>query len=176
MKYGYFDDLNKEYVIETPRTPLPWINYLGTNGFFSLISNTSGGYCFYKDAKHRRILRYRYNNIPADNGGRYFYINDNGDCWTPSYMPMKKELDFYECRHGMGYTKITGERNGVRVEQTAFVPVDDNCEIHRIKLRAGILSHLIRLTCHLTREKAANTYLFLDILRMKRTRNLKALM
>ena len=101
MKYGYFDDLNKEYVIETPRTPLPWINYLGTNGFFSLISNTSGGYCFYKDAKHRRILRYRYNNIPADNGGRYFYINDNGDCWTPSYMPMKKELDFYECRHGM---------------------------------------------------------------------------
>ena len=134
MKYGYFDDLNKEYVIETPRTPLPWINYLGTNGFFSLISNTSGGYCFYKDAKHRRILRYRYNNIPADNGGRYFYINDNGDCWTPSYMPMKKELDFYECRHGMGYTKITGERNGVRVEQTAFVPVDDNCEIHRIKV------------------------------------------
>ena len=94
MKYGYFDDLNKEYVIETPRTPLPWINYLGTNGFFSLISNTSGGYCFYKDAKHRRILRYRYNNIPADNGGRYFYINDNGDCWTPSYMPMKKELIF----------------------------------------------------------------------------------
>ena len=93
MKYGYFDDLNKEYVIETPRTPLPWINYLGTNGFFSLISNTSGGYCFYKDAKHRRILRYRYNNIPADNGGRYFYINDNGDCWTHSYMPMKKELD-----------------------------------------------------------------------------------
>ena len=95
MKYGHFDDLNKEYVIDTPRTPLPWINYLGTNGFFSLISNTSGGYCFYKDAKNRRILRYRYNNIPADNGGRYFYINDNGDCWTHSYMPMKKELDFY---------------------------------------------------------------------------------
>lgn len=134
MKYGHFDDLNKEYVIDTPRTPLPWINYLGTNGFFSLISNTSGGYCFYKDAKNRRILRYRYNNIPADNGGRYFYINDNGDCWTHSYMPMKKELDFYECRHGMGYTKITGERNGIRIEQTAFVPVDDNCEIHRIKV------------------------------------------
>lgn len=134
MKYGYFDDTNKEYVINTPRTPLPWINYLGTNGFFSLISNTSGGYCFYRDAKHRRILRYRYNNVPADNGGRYFYINDNGDCWTHSYMPMKKELDFYECRHGMGYTKIRGERNGLEVLQTAFVPVDDNCEIHRVKL------------------------------------------
>lgn len=132
MKYGYFDDENKEYVINTPRTPLPWINYLGTNGFFSLISNTSGGYCFYKDAKHRRILRYRYNNVPADNGGRYFYINDNGDCWTHSYMPIKKELSAYECRHGMGYTKIRGERNGIEVQQTSFVPVDDNCEIHRI--------------------------------------------
>lgn len=134
MKYGFFDDVNKEYVIGTPRTPLPWINYLGTNGFFSLISNTAGGYCFYKDAKHRRILRYRYNNVPADNGGRYFYINDDGDCWTPSYMPMKKELDFYECRHGMGYTSITGERNGIKVKETFFVPVNDNCEIHRVKL------------------------------------------
>ena len=134
MKYGHFDDKNREYVINTPRTPLPWINYLGTNGFFSLISNTAGGYCFYKDAKHRRILRYRYNNVPADNGGRYFYINDNGDCWTPSYMPMKKELDHYECRHGMGYTVISGERNGIKVDETFFVPVNDNCEIHRIKL------------------------------------------
>ncbi len=134
MKYGYFDDANREYVINTPRTPLPWINYLGTNGFFSLISNTAGGYCFYKDAKHRRILRYRYNNVPADNGGRYFYINDGGDCWTPSYMPMKKKLDSYECRHGMGYTVITGERNGIKAKETFFVPVNDNCEIHRVKL------------------------------------------
>lgn len=134
MKYGYFDDVNREYVINTPKTPLPWINYLGTNGFFSLISNTSGGYCFYRDAKHRRILRYRYNNVPADNGGRYFYINDGGDCWTHSFMPMKKELDSYECRHGMGYTVIKGSRNGLGAEQTSFVPVDDNCEIHRIKI------------------------------------------
>ncbi len=135
MKYGFFDDINKEYVINTPRTPLPWINYLGTNEFFSLISNTSGGYCFYRDAKHRRILRYRYNNVPADNGGRYFYINDNGDCWTHSYMPMKKELSGYECRHGMGYTKIRGERGGIEVSQTSFVPVNDNCEIHRIAIK-----------------------------------------
>ncbi len=134
MKYGFFDDINREYVINTPKTPLPWINYLGTNEFFSLISNTAGGYCFYKDAKLRRILRYRYNNVPADNGGRYFYINDNGDCWTPSYLPMKKELDFYECRHGIGYTCICGERNGIRAEETFFVPKNDNCEIHRIKI------------------------------------------
>ena len=134
MKYGYFDDVSREYVINTPKTPLPWINYLGTNGFFSLISNTSGGYCFYRDAKHRRILRYRYNNVPADNGGRYFYINDGGDCWTHSFMPMKKELDSYECRHGMGYTVIKGSRNGLGAEQTSFVPVEDNCEIHRIKI------------------------------------------
>ena len=134
MKYGYFDDVNREYVINTPKTPLPWINYLGTNGFFSLISNTAGGYCFYKDAKLRRILRYRYNNVPADNGGRYFYINDGGDCWTPSYLPMKKELDFYECRHGIGYTSITGERNGIKVNEKFFVPVNEACEIHKIKL------------------------------------------
>ena len=135
MKYGYFDDANREYVINTPKTPLPWINYLGTNGFFSLISNTAGGYCFYKDAKLRRILRYRYNNVPMDNGGRYFYINDGGDCWSPSFMPIKKDLQFYECRHGIGYTSITGERNGISVNEKFFVPVNDACEIHRIKVK-----------------------------------------
>ncbi len=135
MKYGYFDDAKREYVITTPKTPLPWINYLGTNGFFSLVSNTGGGYCFYKDAKLRRILRYRLNNVPADNGGRYFYINDGGDVWTPSFMPVKKELDFYECRHGIGYTSITGERNGISVNETFFVPVNDACEIHRVKIK-----------------------------------------
>lgn len=135
MKFGYFDDCAKEYVIETPKTPLPWINYLGTNDFFSLISNTSGGYCFYKDARHRRILRYRYNNVPVDNGGRYFYIKDGEDCWTHSYMPMKKELEKYECRHGMGYTTIMGERGGVKLTQTAFVPVGDNCEIHKVTIK-----------------------------------------
>lgn len=76
MKFGYFDDINKEYVIDTPKTPMPWINYLGTNSMFGIISNTAGGYSFYKDAKMRRISRYRYNNIPTDLGGRYFYIKD----------------------------------------------------------------------------------------------------
>ena len=83
MKFGYFDDANKEYVITSPGTPYPWINYLGTQDFFSLISNTAGGYSFYRDARLARITRYRYNNVPADAGGRYFYINDNGTVWNP---------------------------------------------------------------------------------------------
>ena len=100
-KFGHFDDVNKEYVITTPQTPYPWINYLGTQDFFSLISNTAGGYHFYKDARLRRITRYRYNNVPVDMGGRYFYINDNGTIWSPSWSPAKTDLDAYECRHGM---------------------------------------------------------------------------
>ena len=113
MKFGYFDDTNKEYVITSPRTPYPWINYLGTQGFFSLISNTAGGYSFYKDARLRRITRYRYNNVPVDMGGRYFYINDGGHVWNPGWSPVKTELDAYECRHGMGYTIIKGESKGI---------------------------------------------------------------
>ena len=101
MKFGYFDDEAREYVITTPRTPLPWINYLGPQDFFSLISNTGGGYSFYKDAKLLRITRYRYNDIPNDSNGKYYYINDNGTVWNPGFMPSRTELDSYECRHGM---------------------------------------------------------------------------
>lgn len=134
MKFGHFDDVNREYVITTPKTPYPWINYLGTQDFFSLISNTAGGYCFYKDARLRRITRFRYNEIPVDSNGRYFYINDGGLIWSPGFRPAKTPLDFYECRHGMGYTVITGEKNGLRAEATYFVPVDSPCEVHRLKL------------------------------------------
>lgn len=135
MKFGFFDDVNKEYVITNPKTPYPWINYLGTQEFFSLISNTAGGYSFYKDARLRRITRYRYNNIPVDAGGRYFYINDNGDYWTPGWAPVKKELDNYSCRHGMGYTIIKGERNGVCAEITFFVPQNFNGEVQKVVLK-----------------------------------------
>lgn len=135
MKFGYFDDSAKEYVITSPRTPYPWINYLGTQGFFSLISNTAGGYSFYKDARLRRITRYRYNNVPVDNGGRYFYINDGGYVWNPGWSPVKTELDSYTCRHGMGYTIISGTSNGVNATATFFVPQDFNGEVQKVTLK-----------------------------------------
>ena len=134
MQFGHFDDAKREYVIDTPRTPYPWINYLGTQGFFSLISNTAGGYCFYKDARLRRITRYRYNNVPIDMGGRYFYINDNGTIWNPGWSPVKTELDAYECRHGMGYTVITGKKNDLKAEVTFFVPQDYDGEVQQVVL------------------------------------------
>lgn len=134
MKFGYFDDANKEYVITSPRTPYPWINYLGTQDFFSLISNTAGGYSFYKDARLRRITRYRYNNVPIDMGGRYFYINDAGTIWNPGWSPVKTELDSYECRHGMGYTIITGKKNDLKAEVTFFVPQNYTGEVQQVVL------------------------------------------
>ena len=134
MKFGYFDDEAREYVITTPRTPLPWINYLGSQDFFSLISNTGGGYSFYKDAKLLRITRYRYNDIPNDSNGKYYYINDNGTVWNPGFMPSRTELDSYECRHGMGYTRFKSSKNGLGAELLAFVPVDAACEINLLTL------------------------------------------
>ena len=134
MKFGYFDDSNKEYVITTPKTPLPWINYLGCNEFFSLISNTCGGYTFYKDAKLLRLTRYRYNNVPGDINGKYFYIKDGETVWNPGWKPTQTELDSYECRHGIGYSRFTGAKNGVEASVLTFVPMDDNCEISSLKL------------------------------------------
>lgn len=134
MKFGYFDDSNREYVITNPQTPWPWINYLGNEDFFSLISNTAGGYSFYKDAKFRRITRYRYNNVPMDSGGRYFYINDGGTVWSPGWKPCKTELDSYECRHGMNYTTLTGEKNGVKASVLFFVPLKTWAEIQKVTL------------------------------------------
>ncbi|TAJ14513.1 glycosyl transferase [Marinilabiliaceae bacterium JC017] len=134
MKYGYFDDANREYVINNPETPWPWINYLGNEDFFSLISNTAGGYSFYKDAKFRRLTRYRYNNVPMDNGGRYFYINDGETIWSPGWKPVKTSLDSYECRHGMSYTAITGSKNGITAETLFFVPLKSWAEVQKVKL------------------------------------------
>ena len=133
-KYGYFDDENREYVITDPATPYPWINYLGNTDFFSLISNTAGGYIFYKDAKYRRITRYRYNHIPIDDGGRYFYIKDGDTVWNPGWKPVKTELDFYETRHGLNYTKITGEKNGIKAETLYFVPIDAWAEVQKVTI------------------------------------------
>ena len=135
MKFGHFDDKAREYVIETPRTPYPWINYLGCEKFFGIISNTAGGYCFYRDARLRRITRYRYNNIPVDNGGRYFYIKDGETVWNPGWRPTQTELDEYSCRHGMGYTIIRGKKNGIVATQLSFVPMGFDAEVHQITLK-----------------------------------------
>jgi len=135
MKYGYFDDIAKEYVIETPATPLPWINYLGNDGFFSLISNTGGGYAFYRDAKLRRITRYRYNNVPADLGGRFYYIKDAEDIWNPGYLPCRNKPDSFRCRHGLGYTVIESAKNGLNAVLTCFVPLKENCEINQLAVK-----------------------------------------
>jgi cellobiose phosphorylase len=137
MKFGYFDDTRREYVITRPDTPLPWINYLGCEDYFGLISNTAGGYSFYKDARLRRITRYRYNNVPLDSGGRYIYLKDDqaaGDCenpafWSPSWQPTRTALDDYECRHGLGYTKISSKLAGIESEILYFVPLSENLEI-----------------------------------------------
>ena len=134
MKFGHFDDKMREYVITNPHTPWPWINYLGNEDFFSLISNTAGGYTFYKDAKFRRITRYRYNNVPMDSGGRYFYINDGKNIWSPGWKPCKTELDSYECRHGMNYTVIKGEKNGLTASVLFFVPLKTWAEVQKLTL------------------------------------------
>jgi len=134
MKYGHFDDEHREYVITRPDTPLPWINYLGSEDYFGLISNTAGGYSFYKDARLRRITRYRYNNAPLDFGGRYIYLRDekDGGYWSPSWQPAQRELSEYSCRHGMGYTIIASTYGGIRAETRYFVPLGENLEVWQL--------------------------------------------
>jgi len=136
MKYGYFDDANREYVITRPDTPLPWINYLGSQAYFGLISNTAGGYSFFRDARLRRLTRYRYNNVPLDSGGRYIYLRDrsSGRFWSPTWMPTRTDLAEYTCRHGLGYTIIQSSYAGVRAAIRYFVPLDQNLEIWQLTL------------------------------------------
>ena len=136
MKYGHFDDQQREYVITQPDTPLPWINYLGCQAYFGIISNTAGGYSFYRDARLRRLTRYRYNNVPLDFGGRYIYLRDDEskEFWSPSWEPTRTELKDYTCRHGMGYTAIRSEYTGIEAETRYFVPLDENLEIWQLTI------------------------------------------
>jgi cellobiose phosphorylase len=136
MTFGFFDDENKEYVITRPDTPLPWINYLGCQAYFGIISNTGGGYAFYRDARLRRITRYRYNNVPHDFGGRYIYLRDDesGEFWSPSWQPTRHDLENYTCRHGMGYTVIGSRYRGIEAHTNYFVPLDENLEIWQLTI------------------------------------------
>ncbi|KPL79038.1 glycosyl transferase [Ornatilinea apprima] len=137
MKFGTFDDQNREYVITRPDTPLPWINYLGCEAYFGIISNTAGGYSFYQDPRLRRITRYRYNNVPMDMGGRYIYLRDNtsGEFWSPSWQPTRKPLDEYTCRHGQGYSIISSSLKGVFASTRYFVPMGENLEVWQLTVR-----------------------------------------
>jgi cellobiose phosphorylase len=140
MHYGHFDDQRREYVITRPDTPLPWINYLGSEDYFGIISNTAGGYSFYKDARLRRLTRYRHNNAPLDMGGRYIYLRDDDPSprgplfWSPSWMPTRHPLDSYECRHGMGYTVISSRLAGIAAQTRYFVPLGESLEIWELTL------------------------------------------
>ncbi len=136
MRYGSFDDARREYVINRPDTPLPWVNYLGTEAYFGIISNTAGGYSFYQDARLRRLTRYRYNNVPPDFGGRYIYLRDNasGEFWSPTWQPTRTDLDEYECRHGMSYTQISSARSGVRAQTLYFAPLGETLEVWRLRV------------------------------------------
>ena len=151
MKFGHFDDQNRAYVITNPRTPYPWINFLGCEEFFSIITNTAGGYSFFKDARLRRITRYRYNNVPVDDGGKYFYINEDGNVWSPGWKPVRTELDRYECRHGMGYTRITGEVDRLEAEVLYLVPLGFRGEVQRVKL-----------TNHSNRKRSFSLFSFVE--------------
>jgi cellobiose phosphorylase len=153
MQFGYFDDERREYVITRPDTPLPWVNYLGSEAYFGIISNTAGGYSFYKDARLRRLTRYRYNNAPLDSGGRYIYLRDDetppSDAlyWSPTWQPTRNRLDSYECRHGMGYTIIRSQLGGIESQTRYFVPAGESLEVWELTL-----------TNH--RDKTANLSIF----------------
>ncbi|HBE77859.1 MAG TPA: glycosyl transferase [Firmicutes bacterium] len=135
--YGYFDDKLNEYVITSPKTPTPWINYLGGGDYGGIVSNTGGGYSFDRDPRYKRILRYRYNSIPEDQPGRYIYIrdNDNQEYWSATWQPVKAAYDHYQCRHGLGYTTISHIRSEIASELTYFVPLDKKIELWWLKLR-----------------------------------------
>jgi cellobiose phosphorylase len=135
LRYGYFDNKAREFVITRPDTPLPWINYLGCQDYLGLISNTAGGYSFYRDARLRRLTRYHYNVIPKDIPGRYIYICDGKKTWNPGFKPAKTKLDDYKCRHGLGYTVIEGALNGLRVSTTYFVPIGTNAEVWSVAVK-----------------------------------------
>jgi cellobiose phosphorylase len=133
--FGNFDDANREYVIARPDTPLPWLNYLGQDEYFGMCTQTAGGYSFWRDAKLRRITRYRYNNNPMDNDGRFLYVKSGKTVWNPGWKPTRTKLDAFECRHGLGYTRITGRKDGIEVEQLMFVPPGENLEIWKVTVR-----------------------------------------
>ncbi|MCU7519459.1 MAG: N,N'-diacetylchitobiose phosphorylase [Ignavibacteria bacterium] len=139
MNYGYFDDLNREYVIERPDVPVSWTNYLGVEDFCTVISHNAGGYSFYKSPEHHRITRFRQNGIPLDRPGHYVYIRDDetGEYWSVSWQPVGKDLSKakYTTRHGLSYSRFQSDYNGIESEQLLFVPLGDDVELWDVKIK-----------------------------------------
>ena len=134
-KYGHFSEDGRGFIITRPDTPAPWVNYISNTRYTGLITNSGGGYSFYICPKDSRITRLRYNGLPWDRPGRYVYVRDNdGDYWSVTWQPVGKTPDFYECRHGMGYTSIETEYRQIRSKILYFVPLNDDLEIWRISL------------------------------------------
>lgn len=138
MQYGYFDDHAKEYVITRPDTPQSWSNYLGSTEYGAIITNNAGGYGFYKSGALGRFMRLRFNSVPMDQPGRYFYLRDqeSGDYWSASWQPVGKPLDRYiaTCRHGTAYSVFESRYAEITTEATYFVPQEQNFEYWRLKV------------------------------------------
>jgi N,N'-diacetylchitobiose phosphorylase len=138
MRYGYFDDSKREYVIDRVDVPVSWTNYLGVKDLCAVMSHNAGGYAFYKSAEHHRITRFRANGIPLDRPGHYVYLRDDdtGEYWSVSWQPVGKSLEEakYECRHGLSYSRYSCDYKGIEAEQTLFIPIEDDVELWDVKL------------------------------------------
>ena len=138
MRYGYFDDANKEYVIERPDTPRSWANYLGSTEYGAITTNNAGGYSFFLSAAQGRFTRLRFDDVPLDQPGRYIYLRDrqSGDYWSNAWQPVGKPLDQYKttCRHGTAYTIINSRYSKIETETTYFVPLGKHFECWLLKV------------------------------------------
>jgi cellobiose phosphorylase len=175
MQFGYFDDINKEYVITRPDTPRSWSNYLGSTEYGAIITNNAGGYSFYKSAAQGRFTRLRFNAVPLDQPGRYLYLHDhdNGDYWSASWQPVGKPLDEYksECRHGSAYTIISSEYAGIRAETTYFVPLGRNFECWRVRL-TNLSGRPRRLSAFTYVEYVGNWSAYDDLINLQYTQHI----
>jgi cellobiose phosphorylase len=170
MQFGYFDDIDKEYVITRPDTPRSWSNYLGSTEYGAIITNNAGGYSFYKSAAQGRFTRLRFNSVPLDQPGRYIYLHDHdsGDYWSASWQPVAKPLETYtsECRHGSAYTVITSEYSGIRAETTYFVPLGRAFECWRVRL-TNLSGRPRRLSAFTYVEYAGNWNSYNDLINLQ---------
>ncbi|MEM1485695.1 GH116 family glycosyl hydrolase [Oscillospiraceae bacterium PP1C4] len=139
MRYGYFDDKNREYVINKIDVPVSWTNYIGVEQMCGVLNHTAGGYLFYKTPEYHRITRFRPNGVPMDRPGHYVYIRDDetGEYWSISWQPVGKSLDKakYECRHGLSYSKYLCEYDGIHAQQTLFIPIGDPVELWDVVIK-----------------------------------------